>query len=431
MPDNFSGDIDKRGGFLDYLVIILITIILVVFIIWANVTKLDLVTTGQGRLIASGQNKNIQSPIMGTISGFFVEEGSTVAKGELIATINPTEAIAKLEELQAKIYAQNIRLKRLDAEREKKNASQLKVNLSSEASALVEAEISLMVSRLSSLESEIEIWAKKKERQEKEIVSVNAQRKGKQKLLELVENELEEIIPLISIGAVSKSDRFKLDRDKTSLLTELDILKEKRENLGIAIEESSKEMETLLKQNETKILAERAEVISALTELTARLPAIEKRLQETEIKSPIAGQINVLFFNSVGAVVNTGEILAEVVPAGENILIEAYIAPEDIATVEPGQNARIALTAFDAARYGYLFGKVTKVSPDTVFREETQNKSYTVNVDIKETIYEDDGTAVAMVPGMVAQVDIIRGSRTILEYMWQPVAKIKDTAFRE
>ena len=138
-----------------------------------------------------------------------------------------------------------------------------------------------------------------------------------------------------------------------------------------------------------------------------------------------------MFYNSVGAVVNTGEILAEVVPAGENILIEAYIAPEDIATVEPGQDARIALTAFDAARYGYLFGKVTKVSPDTVFREETQDKSYTVNVDIKQTIYEDDGTAVALVPGMVTQVDIIRGSRTILEYMWQPFAKIKDTAFRE
>ena len=71
MPDKFSGDIDRRGGFLDYLVIILITIILVTFVIWANFTKLDLVTTGSGRLIASGQNKNVQAPVMGPISGFF------------------------------------------------------------------------------------------------------------------------------------------------------------------------------------------------------------------------------------------------------------------------------------------------------------------------------------------------------------------------
>ncbi len=74
MPDKFSGDIDRRGGFLDYLVIILITIILATFVIWANFTKLDLVTTGSRRLIASGQNKNVQAPVMGTISGFFVEE---------------------------------------------------------------------------------------------------------------------------------------------------------------------------------------------------------------------------------------------------------------------------------------------------------------------------------------------------------------------
>lgn len=431
MSDKFSGDIDKRGSFLDYLIIILISAILIAFIIWANFTALDLVTTGQGKLIASGQNKNIQSPIKGTISGFFVEEGSTVAQDELIATINPTEAIANLEELQAKIDAQNIRLKRLDAELQKKNASELNAALSFEAPDLVEAEISLMVARLNTFEAEMETWAKKKERREKEIVGVNAELRGKRKLLELIDYELEEIIPLISIGAVSKSNRFELDRDKTALLTELDVLIEKKENLGIAIEEISKEMKALLEQNRTNILAERAKVIGMLSELSARLPAIEKRLQETEIKTPIAGRINVVFFNNVGAVVNTGEILAEVVPSGDNILIEAYIAPEDIATVEPGQNARISLTAFDAARYGYLFGKVTKVSPDTIFREETQDRRYALHVSINDTIYEDDGSAVLLVPGMVAQVDIIRGSRTILEYMWQPFAKIKDTAFRE
>ena len=109
----------------------------------------------------------------------------------------------------------------------------------------------------------------------------------------------------------------------------------------------------------------------------------------------------------------------------------SMVNPSDIATVEPGQDARIALTAYDAARYGYLYGSVIKVSPDTVFRDETKDYSYTVTIDINETIYEDDGSAVEIVPGMMSQVDIIRGSRTILEYMWQPFAKVKDTAFRE
>lgn len=431
MSDKFSGDIDRRGSFLDYLVIILITVILITFVIWANFTKLDLVTTGSGRLIASGQNKNVQAPVMGTISGFFVEEGSRVAEGELIATINPTEALSRLEELEAKIDNKRIRLRRLDIELEKKGPDYLRSILQSKAADLVEAEILLLTSRVDSLKAQIETWNKKREGQEKEIVGIDAQLLGKQQLVDLVETELGEILPLISIGAVSKSERFKLDRDRTSLLSEINVLTEGKENLRISIEGINKEIASVVKKYETEILQERATTMGELTELTARLPAIQERLRETEIKSPIEGQVNVVFYNTVGAVVNTGEVLAEIVPSGDNLLIEAFIDPSDIATVEPGQNARIALTAYDAARYGYLYGTVTKVSPDTVFRDETKAYSYTVIIEINETIYEDDGSEVEIVPGMMSQVDIIRGSRTILEYMWQPFAKVKDTAFRE
>jgi len=431
MSDKFSGDIDRRGGFLDYLVVILITIILITFVVWANFTKLDLVTTGSGRLIASGQNKNVQSPVMGTISGFFVDEGSFVSAGELIATINPTDALSRLEELEAKIENKSIRLKRLDIELQKKGPSALRSILKNEEPNLVEAEISLLISRVSSIQAQIETWNKKREGQEKEIVGLDAQLLGKEQLLNLVEAELGEILPLIASGTVSKSDRFKLDRDKTSLLSEMNVLTESKDSLRIGIEGINKEIASVVKKYETDILQERATVIGELTELTARLPAIQERLRETEIKSPIQGQFNVAFYNTVGAVVNAGEILAEIVPSGDNLLIEAFINPSDIATVEPGQDARIALTAYDAARYGYLYGSVIKVSPDTVFRDETKDYSYTVTININETIYEDDGSAVEIVPGMMSQVDIIRGSRTILEYMWLPFAKVKDTAFRE
>ena len=399
MSDKFSGDIDRRGSFLDYLVIILITVILITFVIWANFTKLDLVTTGSGRLIASGQNKNVQAPVMGTISGFFVEEGSRVAEGELIATINPTEALSRLEELEAKIDNKRIRLRRLDIELEKKGPDYLRSILQSKAADLVEAEILLLTSRVDSLKAQIETWNKKREGQEKEIVGIDAQLLGKQQLVDLVETELGEILPLISIGAVSKSERFKLDRDRTSLLSEINVLTESKENLRISIEGINKEIASVVKKYETEILQERATTMGELTELTARLPAIQERLRETEIKSPIEGQVNVVFYNTVGAVVNTGEVLAEIVPSGDNLLIEAFIDPSDIATVEPGQNARIALTAYDAARYGYLYGTVTKVSPDTVFRDETKAYSYTVIIEINETIYEDDGSEVEIVPG--------------------------------
>ena len=104
---------------------------------------------------------------------------------------------------------------------------------------------------------------------------------------------------------------------------------------------------------------------------------------------------------------------------------------KDIATNEPGQAAKISLTAYDPSKYGFLLGTLTKVSADTVFREETKSSAYSVNVSIDTAIYESEGIPVSIVPGMIAQVDIIRGERTILEYFWQPIAKMKDTAFRE
>ena len=126
-----------------------------------------------------------------------------------------------------------------------------------------------------------------------------------------------------------------------------------------------------------------------------------------------------------------GKWLLKLFQQGGQLLIEAFVDPKDIATIEPGQAAKISLTAYDPSKYGFLLGILTKVSADTVFREETQSSAYSVNVSIDTQIYESEGTPVSIVPGMIAQVDIIRGERTILEYFWQPVAKMKDTAFRE
>ena len=181
----------------------------------------------------------------------------------------------------------------------------------------------------------------------------------------------------------------------------------------------------------TNIYQDRSGVIGEIAELEARLPAIRQRLEETEIRSPIDGIVNRVFYNNVGAVVGSGEIVAEIVPTDGDVLVEAFIDPKDIATVEPGQNVKISLTAYDPSKYGYLLGTLTKVAADTVFREETGTSDYAVNASIDTVIYEDDETPVTIFPGMVASVDIIRGNRSILEYFWQPVAKMKDTAFRE
>ena len=419
------------SGSRDYFMIFTVTLIFGIFMVWANYTHLDLVTRGGGRVIAAGQNKNVQSPERGTIATYMVEEGTVVSSGQIIATINPIEAAGVLEELEARLANLNIRLVRLDAELENKPVSVVTRLSSSYSKALVDAEVELMISRKASLDAELATLNQDRQKTIMAMMSLDAQISGRQVMQALLVEEMKEVLPLVEAGALGSSEKFRLDRQDASISTELEVLTEEKAQTKVAIEQIASKTDTVQQGYKTNIYQERSEVIGEISELEARLPAIRQRLKETEIRSPIDGIVNRVFYNNVGAVVGGGEIVAEIVPTGGDVLVEAFIDPKDIATVEPGQKVKISLTAYDPSKYGYLLGTLTKVAADTVFREETRTSDYAVNASIDSVIYEDDETPVTIFPGMVASVDIIRGNRSILEYFWQPVAKMKDTAFRE
>jgi adhesin transport system membrane fusion protein len=419
------------SGGRDYFMIFMVMSLFAAFLVWANYTKLDLVTRGSGRVIADGQNKNIQSPNRGTIATYRVEEGSIVKVGQIIATINPIEAEGVLEELNTRLGNASVKLVRLDAELNGESISHVRANSLLYTKSLVDAEIELMVSRKESLDSELNTLSQDRQKTMKNLSSIKAKIAGQKVFQDLLNQEMLEVLPLVEAGVLGSSERFRLERADASIKTELKVFKEEVAKTELEIAQIASKIKTVEKNYQTDIYQKRAEVIKEISELQAQLPTIRQRLLETEIRTPIAGIVNRVFFNSVGAVVSVGEVVAEIVPTEGNILIEAFIDPKDIATVEPGQKAKMSLTAYDPSKYGYLLGTLTKVSADTVFREETKTSLYTVNLSIDTNIYQDDQTPVTIVPGMVAQVDIIRGERTILEYFWQPVAKIKDTAFRE
>jgi adhesin transport system membrane fusion protein len=419
------------SGTRDYFMILTVTLLFAVFLMWANFTHLDLVTRGSGRIIAAGQNKNVQSPERGSIAAYLVEEGSVVSAGQIIATINPIAAEGVLEELQTRLTNLNIRLIRLDAELGNKSVSVVASLRSKDSTQLVDAEVALMISRRAVLDAELKALSQDRQKTEMALLSLNAEISGRQVMQELLKEEMLEVLPLVEAGAIGSAERFRLERGDAMMRTELEVLTEQKAQTELEIKKIAGKIGAVQQEFQTNIYQERAEVIAEISQLQARLPAIRQRLKETEIRSPIDGIVNRVFFNTVGAVVGSGEIVAEIVPTGGGVLVEAFIDPKDIANVEPGQKVKISLTAYNPAKYGYLLGTLTKVAADTVFREETRTSNYAVYASIDSNIFEDDKTPVTIVPGMVAQVDIIRGDRTVLEYFWQPIAKIKDTAFRE
>lgn len=398
---------------------------------WARETQLDLITRGEGRLVAEGQNKLVQAPDGGIIKEIFVKEGDTVERDQVLALINSTAAEGSLEEIIAKRNSLTAKLVRLDAELKNTDINQLKSNLKNFSESVRESQLALFLANKSNMRSLLFSIESERDQLEKSLETIKQELSGARDLQILINEESEELLPLITAGALGSSEKFRLKRETAQLRSEIQVLEAKVKETEAGYLRLQAQIEALKSGYERDIFDERAVYINELSEIKARIPILEQKLEQTEIRSPSNGIINSLPVSDKETVIKTGDIIAEIVPSTDKLFVEAFIDPKDIAKIETGQDARISLTAYDAAKYGYLSGLLYKVSADAVYREEKQSYMYAIEVELVNNLYDSGGSAVPLNPGMIAQVDIIRGQQTILEYFWQPIAKLKDDAFRQ
>ena len=176
------------------------------------------------------------------------------------------------------------------------------------------------------------------------------------------------------------------------------------------------------------------ELSQAQAELSAQAPtlsALSDRVNRTVIRAPLSGKVNRVLVTTVGGSVQAGQPVAEIVPSENALYIEARVRPSDIANVRLGQSARIEITAYDSTIFGTLKGKVTSMSPDATADENTGETFYTIEVQTLETLRDQAGTALPIGPGMIASVSLLGEKRSILSYLFSPITRLTETAFRE
>lgn len=419
------------SNYINQIMIGLLLTVLAAGYFWARETQLDLITRGEGRLVAEGQNKLVQAPDGGIIKEIFVKEGDTVERDQVLALINSTAAEGSLEEIIAKRNSLTAKLVRLDAELKNTDINQLESNLKNFSESVRESQLALFLANKSNLRSLLFSIESERDQLEKSLETIKQELSGARDLQILINEESEELLPLITAGALGSSEKFRLKRETAQLRSEIQVLEAKVKETEAGYLRLQAQIEALKSGYERDIFDERAVYINELSEIKARIPILEQKLEQTEIRSPSNGIINSLPVSDKETVIKTGDVIAEIVPSTDKLFVEAFIDPKDIAKIETGQDARISLTAYDAAKYGYLSGLLYKVSADAVYREEKQSYMYAIEVELVNNLYDSGGSAVPLNPGMIAQVDIIRGQQTILEYFWQPIAKLKDDAFRQ
>lgn len=412
--------------------ILLLSIITLIAIIlmWAAVTELDNVVRGSGKTVSEAQNQLVQSSEPGVIKKRYVNEGDFVNSGDLLFDIDPIDAKTQLDQAKKRQTTLQIKRDRLTAE-VANSSPKFSEELMNEAPETVSTELALYKARLDDLETKSAILSQRRRQKLNEIEELKIQYNTAENGLELIRQEIRTIEPLVKSGLAPETRLLALKRDEEASMGQSNSAVSSQKRVEAGLVEIDEQLKAEQQAYLTNALTELSSIEGEMAELSARIPALENRVDRTSVKSPVDGVVNRLNYVTADAYVSTGDVLLEIVPTGSDLIVETKINPKDIADIIIGQDVKISLTAYDPSRYGRIDGNVLGISADALTDQQTGEQHYLVDVSISGTLYEDDGEEVTILPGMVASIDVLSGKRTVLDYFWQPIARTKDKALRD
>ncbi|MBT0364611.1 HlyD family type I secretion periplasmic adaptor subunit [Morganella morganii] len=371
-----------------FMMITMLLSFLVIFVIWAWNSSLEEVTRGQGSIIPSSREQIIQTLDAGILKSMEVKEGDIVEKGQVLLTLDDTRSSAILRESEVKVD-------NLEAIRARLKAEAYSAELTFPeglAADLVARETTVYNIRKEALESGINNLQKSKALLDREIAITR---------------------PIVAQGAMSAVELLRMERQSADIQSQINEKKNK-----------------YLTEASAELVKTEAELAQARENMAGRADPVERAL----IRAPLRGIVKNIRINTVGGVISAGQDIMEIVPLEDQLLVEAYISPRDVAYVRTGMPALVKLTAYDYAIYGGLDGVVTLVSPDTLHDQKrpsdlklNQDEAfYRVLVTTQSSHLTDkNGKELPVIPGMIAGVDIKTGEKTVFQYLIKPITRMK------
>jgi len=404
-----------------------IGVVVTVFLLWAAVAQLDEVTRGEGKVIPSRQLQVLQSIDGGLVAEILVREGDVVQPNQLLIKIDETRFASSVKENLSQALALKARVARLRALSDGKEFVPPPEVLQEEPE-IVEQERQIYAAKRDQMNAAVSIARQQLAQRQQELNEAQARRAQAAQGYELTSRELSMTKPLIDSGAVSEVELLRLERDVARYRGERDMASAQITRAQAAIGEAQRKIEEVELSFRNEAGRELSEAVGKLNSLTEGSVALTDRVTQSAIRSPVKGTVKRLLVNTIGGVVQPGKDMIEIVPLEDTLLLEARIQPRDIAFLRPGQPAMVKFTAYDFAVYGGLEGTLEHIGADTV-TDEKGNAFYIVRV---RTNRPGFGNAnLPIIPGMVAEVDILTGKKSVLAYLLKPVLRAKSVALSE
>jgi len=406
-----------------------IAVFFVVALIWASVAELDQQAKGSGRVIPSSQVQTIQNLEGGIVTAILVREGDEVNRGQVLLRLDPTSAAANLGVNRAEYLGLIAAVARLDAEIEGKDLA-FPEELMREDPGLASRERALYLARRSELNSALSILRQQRQQRSQELRSLQGELGGLEDSYRLVQEEIGLVRPMVEKGVTARVELLRLERQAADIQGKRQSVRQDIPRARAAMAEADRRIEERQEQFRSEALAERNDLNVRLSALTESRRALEDRVTRTEVRSPVRGVVKRIAVTTIGGVVDPGESLVEVVPLEDTLLVEARIKPDDIAFLSPGQPAKVKITAYDSLQYGSLEATLDHIGADSVL-DEYGNSFYEIRVRTARNHLGTEEAPLPIIPGMVAEVDILTGKKTVLEYMLKPILRARENAMTE
>ncbi len=399
---------------------------LLIFIVWAALVHVDEITKGEAKVIPSQQLQVYPSLDGGIVTEILVKEGQIVNEGQVLLQIDTTRFESSVKENRSLYLSLTAKAARLRAIGEGKPFVPPD-EVVKEDPKTAEEEQRLFETATNELNAQVSIARQQYQQRSQEQAEAIARQKQASQAYESSLKELNFTKPLLSTGAVSEVEILRLERDVSRFKGERDVAAAQIARAGAAMSEATRkiqEVELAVRNNASKELSE---TMSRLNSIVQSSAGLVDKVKQSAIRSQVRGTVKRLLVNTVGGVVQPGRDVVEVVPMDGKLILEARVAPKDIAFLVPGQKAVVKFTAYDFSTYGGLDAKVEHIGADSV----TDERGFTYYIVRVSTNSARLAGGQPIIPGMVAEVDIITGKKTILTYLLKPVLRAKQNAFTE
>ena len=411
--------------------------------LWAALAPLDSASHAMGTMVSSTSRKTLQHQQGGVVKTIYVNQGDHVKEGDPIVALDETQFKANHDVALGQYRALRASESRLIAERDNLpnvdfSPELLKDAEQPEVSKILSTQRNLFNSKRDLINNLEKHSAQRIEQTKKTIDGLRERKISAHKSNEIYADRLKGAGQLLAKGFLSKAQFSEIEAKSAEaksqdIGTDAEIIKQEQEISRIAIELMQQKSE-MLTRTVTEIKETQAQVADAREKYVSAKDALDK----ATIISPVDGIVNVMYVTTIGGVVGPGSPIAEVSPEKDLLIVEAKVSPKDIAYIHIGQAAKMNFTAYKSRTTPTFNGTLSSISPDIVMEKQPvpggESGYYIVRIEINmdEFMAESERLNLSpLMPGMQADVQIIRGTRTLLRYLLDPITDNMFKAFKE